>query len=548
MFDKDLHLARALLIEGNALLRSTTASQLRDIGVGEVAGASHPSEARLRLERERFDIVVCSRDFEGSEESGQDLLDELRRERLLPHDTVFLMLTTQASYHQVVEAAEASLDAFLVRPCSSAALGQRLAEARQRKRELAVVLRALDAGEAELALVHSVKRFADKAPYWVYCGRLAAELMLALKRPDDAARLFDKLVAARNTAWARLGLARARLAAGDTGESMRLTQELLHDEHDCADARDLLGRVHVEQCDFDLALEQYRAATLLTPGCLLRQQHTGALAFYQGHPDEALAHLEQALALGPKSNLFDVLSLMIVAMLRHDRGDVAGVAAAREQLRRWSARYPSSARLRRFEWSADALHLALTEGPAAAAPTLATLSEQVPLAHFDLEAATVMLALAKRLVHAFASGAEYEKLILFIGMRFAGSKAITETLLAASGHEPRAEAILQRCQVDITAAAESAMEMALHGDPEAAVRALVQRGESTRNVRLLELARSLLHRHMDWLTEGPSLLEQTHALLQRYGIAMNHIAGIQRSGRAPGAMNLRGVNNRQGSG
>ncbi|HLL19599.1 MAG TPA: response regulator, partial [Rubrivivax sp.] len=125
MIDRDIHLAKALLVESNALLRSVATGQLRDLGIGQVSNASRVKDARLLLERERFDIVICNRDFEGSDYSGQDLLDELRRENLLPHSTVFLMVVQTATYHQVMEAAEAALDGLLVRPYTAAVLSAR---------------------------------------------------------------------------------------------------------------------------------------------------------------------------------------------------------------------------------------------------------------------------------------------------------------------------------------------------------------------------------------------------------------------------------------
>jgi tetratricopeptide (TPR) repeat protein len=567
--DKDLHLARALLVEGNALLRNVTAGQLRDIGVGHVATAARLRDARVMLERERYDIVVCSREFEGSEQSGQDLLDELRRERLLSPSTVFLMVVEQATYHQVVEAAEASLDALLVRPYNALALAQRLAEARQRKRELADVLRALDAGETEVALVRAVKRFGDRAPYWNYCGRVAAELMLVMKRPDDAALLFDKLAqaappvvareasrkatrsaaaAAQGLAWARLGVARSRFAAGDIAQARRAVQAVIDDERGNADAHDLMGRILVEQCEFDAALEHYRSATQLTPGCLLRQQHTGALAFYQGQAALALEHLDRALALGVKSSLFDALTLLLVAMLRHDQRDAAAVGAAVDMLRRMRERHPSSLRLERFERSAQALHEALLRGPVHAAPLVAALAAQAGDDAFDLEAAAMLLALAQRLSAAFATPVDYEQLVQRIGRRFAVSKAITEVLVAAAGRSHPATGILQGCHGEITERAERAMDHALRGAPGDAVKSLLASGEQTQNLRLIELARSMLKRHAALMPDASALAERAAALSARLGHAVNHIAGIQRSGRAPGAMHLRGVGMAQGAG
>lgn len=539
--ESDLHLARALVVERDAALCHEQAQQLHALGVGQVSESHGVRDARLTLEREYFDIVVCSREFGAGEDSGQDLLDELRRERLLPYSTVFMMVSDRPPYHQVVEAAEAALDGILVRPFGTPALGQRLAEARQRKRELADVLRALDAGEAEAALSHALRRFSQRAPYWVYCGRVAAELLLVLKRADAAAKLFAKLVQERPVAWTRLGLARAHFAAGDVLGARRELQLLLQQEPHNADAHDLLGRIHVEQCEFDDALTAYRQSSALTPGCLLRQQHAGGLAFYQGQGDEALRHFESALAMGVKSRLFDALSLLMMAMLRFDRGDLMGLAAARDHLRRFRERYPGSARLERMLWCADALLNARSQGMEAAAPLLLAVCEQAARDDFDLEGAAMLLALLRRLHGAFSHARSHERLVQDLGRRFATSKAITEMLVAAAGRASAAAVLLQSSYAEVSGAAESAMERVMHGAASEAVSDLLDKGESWRNTRLLELAHSLIRRHADQLRDPETAAELAQALIQRFGRALNHIAGIQRSGRAPGAMHLRGV-------
>jgi hypothetical protein len=132
----------------------------------------------------------------------------LRRENLLPHSTVFLMVAEKATYHQVVEAAESALDGLLVRPYTAALLCQRLLEARNRKRQLGDVLRALDAGQTEVAFARALKRFNDNLPYGSLLRPLAAELLLTLQRPADARRVFEKLIQTTGSpgpAWAWRG-------------------------------------------------------------------------------------------------------------------------------------------------------------------------------------------------------------------------------------------------------------------------------------------------------------------------------------------------------
>ena len=540
MIDRDLHLARALLVESNPLLRSTGVAQLRDMGVGHIAQAARARDARLLLERENFDIVVCSREMEGADLSGQDLLDELRRERQLPHSTVFVMVTAQASYNQVVEAAESALDGLLLRPYTGAALAARVLEARQRKRELADVMRALDAGDQEAALVRAVKRFQERQPYWAYCGRLAAELLLALQRPAEARIVFEKLTQTLPGAgWARLGQARALVGQGDLAAARKVVADLLETDPAMADAHDLMGRILVEQCDFDAALDEYRAAVELTPGCLLRAQHAGALAFYQGRADEALKWLERTLVMGVQSKLFDALTLLLVAMLRHDRGDAPGVAAMGEQLRQFRERYPESCRLRRFERSANVLHGLAAGRNDAALAELRDLGTQVGADHFDLEAANMLAALWARVPDAQRQPGEMEAVLDRVAMRFCTSKAITEVLAASARRNEAALAVIRAGQARLSALTERAMDRALKGNPAAAVQDLLAAGEQSLNAKLLEMATAIARRHEAAVPGAQGLCDRAAACLKRSCQSVNHIAGIQRSGRSPGGLQLR---------
>ncbi len=541
MIDRDIHLARALLVENNPLLRSVAAAQLRDVGVGHITQATRVNDARLLLERESFDIVVCNREFEESDFSGQDLLDELRRENLLPHSTVFIMVTAQASYSQVVEAGEAALDGFLVRPYTAALLSERIREARKRKRELSDVLRALDAGETEVALVHAVKRFQEQQPYWGYCGRLSAELLLTLERPDDARKVFDRLSQTRKgVQWARLGSARCFMAQGDDASARKIIAEVLAAEPTSADAHDLQGRILVDQCNFDAALAEYRKAAELTPGCMLRAQHAGALAFYQGYTEESMMWLERTLNMGVRSKLFDALSLLLIAMLRFDKGDVPGTLAMREQLRRYCERFPNSTRLRRFQMASDVLAKLLGLQQAAALQALETLASHAMEGDFDLEAANVLLALWSRVPVTARPAAPHEALVERIGMRFCVSKSMAEVLTAAAQRAEPAVGLIRRCQARISSVTERAMELSLKGDPGEAARLLLRSGEETLNAKLLEMAGILAKRHLAAIPEAQDLIQRSADILRSCNSSASHIAGIQRSGRSPGGLQVRG--------
>lgn len=140
----NLHDARALVIDGNPQSRSIIVGQLRDAGVGTIVQCPRLVDARMKLEVGTFDVVVSEQYFEREDTTGQELLDDLRRNQLLPFYTVFVMVTSEASYSKVAEAAESALDAYLLKPHTAAGLVERIVQARERKAALKHIFVAID--------------------------------------------------------------------------------------------------------------------------------------------------------------------------------------------------------------------------------------------------------------------------------------------------------------------------------------------------------------------------------------------------------------------
>lgn len=543
MMDREIHKARALVVEPQPTMRSILAAQLRDLGVGHITTVQRTRDARLALERGPFDIVLCSREFEGMPDNGQDLVDELRRENQLPHSTVFIMLCTAVTYHQVVEAGESALDGLIVRPCSATALEARLLEARKRKRELAPILHALDAGHDEEGLALAMRRWVAQQAYAAWCGRLAGELLLRLNRPDEARKVFEKMAEPAAAAWALLGVARAQMALGQLQQAQTVVHQVLKADPANADAHDLEGRLLIEQCQFDRALESYRRAVEITPSCLLRNQHAGALAFYQGQAGPAAQWLGNAVSLGAQSKLFDALTLALLAILRADANDLPGLRAAASQLAQYRQRFSASVRLQRLEQAVEVL-IALVEGRTEAAiAQLHPMSACVGEDGFDLEAANVLLGLWARAPAEYRGEAGHETLVRHIGLRFCTGRAITEVLMAAARREEAVVAWLQECQLAVGAAAEHAMERSMSGDAVGAVVQLLDAARGHFNAKLLDLVLAIGRRALAQGTAAPEALQpaldEAQQLQARTCRAANHIAGIQRTGRSPGGLQLR---------
>jgi CheY-like chemotaxis protein len=537
LMDDTIQDATALIIDSNANSRSLMSAQLRDLGVGTVRQTPRVKDARVMLEHQTYDIVLCDYHFDTSDTSGQDLLDELRREGLLPYSTVFVMVTSEATYAKVAEAAEAALDAYLIKPYTSANLAERLASARLRKRILKDIFEAIENQDFEKAADLCMARFQAKGKYWLYAARIGAELLLRLKRFDDAKKLYEAIIAAKTVPWARLGVARTEVASGNLQAARRTLENLIGELPDYADSHDLMGHVQMEQGDLHEALKTYQTAATLTPGCLLRLQRCGSLGFYAGERAEALRMLERAMSQGLRSKLFDMLSLVLIGLMRFDNKDFKGFKYAHDALSAALERAAGSIRLQRFELVFRGLACLLERRVGQAMVIAREFTEHASAGNFDLEAASLLTALWIRLSSQEVELEEMMPILQGLGMRHCTTKASTEILVAmAETHQGAAEQF-RECHQQIFNVAETAMRHSLRGSAKIAVELLIQQGERTRNSKLIDMAGLVLKRHAEKIDTAPQLAEQIEDLASRY---VRPMSGLQpNKAHSPGGVVLR---------
>ncbi|AOS80214.1 MULTISPECIES: response regulator [Hydrogenophaga] len=514
--DNPLHTAAALVIEGNAQSRAIIVSQLRDLGVGNVAQCARVHDARRRLEAQHYDVVVCEQSFDKESYSGQELLDDLRRHQILPFHTVFMMLTAEATYSKVAEAAESALDAYLLKPHTAASLGERIQLARQRKKVLHAIFSAIDAQDFDHATALCLARFETRQDYWLYAARIGAELLLRAGHIGEAQRLYEAVIEAKTLPWARLGVARAQLESGVPAKAVTTIESLLADDDSYADAYDVMGRAQFELGQFDQALSTYAMATRLTPHSVSRLLKHGMLAFYGGDRGEGVALLDRAARLGVDSKLFDPQALVLLALARFDNNDTRGLQRCVDQLARTADRSFEPERPRRLHEVAAAINNLHNKVNAAALDTTVRLMREVLSPGFDTESACNLVTLMVRMAQRGATPPDAETAITAIALRFGTSRAMSELLAcAAKGNEPWAETLRQG-HARVLGLSEQAMRLSLKGDPTGTVEQLLTEAERTRNAKLIESAHQVLQRHAERIATRETLQQRVDAMRQSY--------------------------------
>lgn len=514
--EDDFSSSQALVIDSNPTSRSILVTQLRDLGMGSVAQCARLADARRQLEVRTFDVVLCELNFANEASSGQELLDDLRRNQLLPFSTVFIMVTGEATYAKVAEAAESALDGYLLKPHKAGQLADRLRQARIRKIALQEIFAAIEAQDFERAASLCLHRFETKGRFWLYAARVGAELLLRTGKSAQAQTLYEAVVAAKTLPWAKLGVARSLLDAGQVAAAASTIENLISEDPSYTDAYDVMGRAQFELGKFDKALATCKMASELTPDSISRLQNLGLMSYYAGDRKEAEKILDRTTRLGLDSNMFDCQTLVLLAFARLESGDRKGLQRCRDDVLRLIERTPDSKRRRRLLDIVTALSAIQQHQYAEALATVRAMARAVTAPDLDFEAAANLLAQLAQLASKAIQLDELASVVDTLGLRFCSSQPQSELLAgAAAVHPPYAERI-RDAHAQILKLTEHAVSLSMAGDPQAAVKDLLFHGNETLNGKLIETAYLVLHKYADQIEDAARLTEIVQALRTRY--------------------------------
>ena len=115
----------ALVIDDMASQQTTLRGLLTALGVTRVEVASNADAALRQIARKRFSLILCDYNLNAATD-GQQLLEHLRENQLLPPDCQFFMITAEAAYASVASATEHRPDGYLLKPVTAGNIGERL--------------------------------------------------------------------------------------------------------------------------------------------------------------------------------------------------------------------------------------------------------------------------------------------------------------------------------------------------------------------------------------------------------------------------------------
>lgn len=114
---------KILIVDDFSTMRRIIKNLLRDLGFNNTSEADDGITALPMLQKGNFDFLVTDWNMPGMQ--GIDLLKEVRKDDRLKSLPV-LMVTAEAKREQIVEAAQAGVNGYVVKPFTAATLKEKI--------------------------------------------------------------------------------------------------------------------------------------------------------------------------------------------------------------------------------------------------------------------------------------------------------------------------------------------------------------------------------------------------------------------------------------
>lgn len=288
---------RFLVIDDQPMARESLRAIAQTAGAFTVDFAPGYQDAIFKIRNNCPDIILCDYVL-GEGRSGQQLLEELRRFNMLPDETIFMMVTGEQSYEQVVAAVELVPDDYIIKPFSPDKLMLRLERVAAKKDFFAEFYREKRKQEYEKALaILAARKDSDEGrAYRFESLRQEAEVHLAAGNAEKAEVAYRGILEKYEFPWARAGVAKSLHQQNRLSEAREEIEKVVAAAPNYFDASDVKANICMAQGEHEEAQKVLDAAAKKTPRNYLRKRLLAEAAELNGDTETARAAMADVVA------------------------------------------------------------------------------------------------------------------------------------------------------------------------------------------------------------------------------------------------------------
>jgi len=328
-----LHHLTALLIDPQNSMRANMHNMLNLCGITKIDHAASSGTAIKPLRSKSYDLILCEYDL-GDGQDGQQLLEDLRHNKLIPLSTVFIIVTAERGYEKVISAAEFTPDDYILKPLTADKLLERLGRTLERRTAFLPVYRRIEQGDLKQAIAGCVGGEQVHPRHAADFMRLRAELHIELAEPAAAEVVYRQVSEMKQVAWATLGVAKTCFMQQRYAEAEQLLSGLLAENSKYMDAYDWLAKTHEALGRLDTARQVLADAVGVSPHAVRRLRKLGEVALQTGDVDTAERSFQKVVSKAKYSEFRDPEDHVKLVQTLVKKGDAKQAATVIREMER----------------------------------------------------------------------------------------------------------------------------------------------------------------------------------------------------------------------
>ena len=309
-----------LVVDDITGMRTSMRITISTFGGVRIDMANTANDAIYKIERKPYDIILCDFDL-GPGKDGQQLLEEIKRRKLIKNSVIFMMVTAEQRYEKVVSAVEMVPDDYLIKPFTGETLRVRLTRLVHKKAFFEPVYALMDKQNYRQAIAVCDELLSAHNQHMIDLMRLKGEIFMLLGEFDKSRSLYEQILAIREIPWAKMGLAKSLFNQNNFDEAAEIFLKVTEESPNYMDAYDWLAKSYTALGNDEAAQQVLMTVTAKSPRILPRQKALGETAYSNGDLDKALESYGAVLEFGQHSSFTAPEDFANVSRVHMDKGN-----------------------------------------------------------------------------------------------------------------------------------------------------------------------------------------------------------------------------------
>lgn len=278
---------RFLIVDNIKPSRDALKQYALSLNASRIDSTMYPNDVISLCREVKYDVIFLGYDLGEGQKNGQQILEELKTNQLIPRQCIVIIISGEISQSMVLAAIEHKPDEYLTKPYTINELTKRLLRSSKKKQSMADIYRALDSDEKEEVISLCNQALKNGTPYRLECLGIISRQYFALEQYELAQKIYLTNIDKPNCQWANIGLGKIAFYKNDVDGAIYIFDQLKQHYPCYLSTYDWLSKCYQLLEEFEKAEEILEQAISISPRSVVRLRDYAQLCVANEHYDKA---------------------------------------------------------------------------------------------------------------------------------------------------------------------------------------------------------------------------------------------------------------------